>query len=146
MQENVNDPITPTRAGLLRILGAICYDTLLLGAILFFATLMVMPVTGGDAIATGNLPFRIYLLGVCALFFCGFWVHGGQTLGMRAWKIRVVGIDGTGIGWRQALLRFAMAIVSWLPCGLGFWWMLFDRDSLTWHDRVSKTYIVRVNI
>jgi uncharacterized RDD family membrane protein YckC len=39
-------------------------------------------------------------------------------------------------------LRFLAAIVSWLPFGLGFWWQLWDRDGLTWHDRLSSTRLV----
>jgi uncharacterized RDD family membrane protein YckC len=54
----------------------------------------------------GNPFFQIYLFLVCFFFYGGFWVHGGQTLGLRAWRLRLQRCDGGKIGWQQALLRF----------------------------------------
>lgn len=71
------------------------------------------------------------------------WRRGGQTLGMRPWRLRIVGADGAAPGWRALLLRYAVATVSTLAGGLGFWWAWLDRDRLTWHDRVSGTRMVR---
>ncbi|MBB3345509.1 RDD family protein [Luteimonas sp. RC10] len=71
------------------------------------------------------------------------WRHGGQTLGMRPWRIRVRGPDGGQPTSRALWLRFAIGTVSLLAGGLGFWWAWLDRDRLTWHDRASGTRIVR---
>jgi len=138
---------TPTGqpASLLRRLGAICYDILLLFSILFIATALLLPLTGGEAIQNGNPLFSTYLFFICFFFYGWFWTHGGQTLGMRAWKIRVQQRNGGDITWWQAMQRFLVAIVSWLALGLGFLWMLIDRDKMTWHDRYSETVLVRVN-
>lgn len=129
-------------AGLLRRLAAIIYDTLLLLAILLMATGLLLPLTGGEAIEPGNPFFSIYLILICFFFYAWFWTHGGQTLGMRAWKMRIQQRGGAGITWRQAGLRFLAAIVSWLALGLGFLWMLADRERLAWHDRCSGTVLV----
>ena len=139
-----NDSPVPTAApvSLLRRLGAVLYDTLLLLSVLFIATALVLVLTGGEAIPAGNPFFSSYLLFICFMFYGWFWTHGGQTLGMRAWKIRVQQRNGAAISWWQAMLRFLSAIVSWLALGLGFLWMLVDRDKLTWHDRCSKTVLV----
>jgi uncharacterized RDD family membrane protein YckC len=131
-------------AGLLRRLAAILYDALLLVAVLFIATALVLPLTGGEAVPRGNPYYAAYLLSVCFLFFAWFWTHGGQTLGMRAWKIRVQQTDGDGITWLQALVRFSVATISWLALGMGFFWMLIDRDKMTWHDRFSDTVLVLI--
>jgi uncharacterized RDD family membrane protein YckC len=105
-------------AGLPRRLAAIVYDSLLLGGILFAATLLalalVVAVIGVEAFEardplSGNPFFRGYLLLICFFFYGGFWIHGGQTLGMRAWRLRVQRRDGRGIGWWQALARFMIA-------------------------------------
>ncbi len=85
----------------------------------------------------------LYLLIATFLFFGGIWTHGGQTIGMRAWRIRVVRRDGERLRWRDAAVRFLGAIVSWGALGLGFLWSLFDRDQLTWHDRWSDTELRR---
>jgi uncharacterized RDD family membrane protein YckC len=129
-------------AGLIRRLAAIAYDTLLLVAVLFIATTLVLPLTGGEAMPRGNPYYSAYLFFVCFLFFGWFWTHGGQTLGMRAWKIRVQQTDGDDITWLQALVRFLAAVVSWLALGMGFLWMLVDQDRMTWHDRFSDTVLV----
>lgn len=129
-------------AGLLRRLASIVYDALLLLASLFMATGLLLPFTGGEAVEPGNPFFSTYLLMICFFFYGWFWTHGGQTLGMRAWKIRIQQRSGAGITWRQAGLRFLTAIISWLVLGLGFLWMLVDRERLTWHDRCSGTVLV----
>lgn len=131
-------------AGLPRRLGAILYDTLLLLALLFIATALVLPLTGGQAVAPGNPLYASYLFLVSFFFFAWFWTHGGQTLGMRAWRIRVQQRNGAPITWTQALLRFMTAIASWLLLGAGFLWALVDKDGMTWHDRYSQSVLVVV--
>lgn len=133
-------PLPPP--GLLRRLGALFYDCLLLLAILFFATLALLPLHGG-AFAPHNPAYQAYLLAVAFLFFGGFWTRGGQTLGMRAWKIRLRSADGGAVGWRQAGLRFAAALLSFGLLGLGFFAALADPEKRCWHDRIARTRMVR---
>ena len=61
---------------------------------------------------------------------------------MRAWRLRIVTVDGKGISWLQALKRFLGAIVSWLPLGLGYLWVLVDPERRAWHDRMSHSIVV----
>ncbi|RPE79568.1 RDD family protein [Vulcaniibacterium tengchongense] len=72
------------------------------------------------------------------------WRRGGQTLGMRPWRLRVVGAAAEPPPWRALALRYAVGTLSLLLGGLGFWWAWFDRDRLTWHDRASGTRMVRL--
>ena len=72
------------------------------------------------------------------------WRRGGQTLGMRPWRLRLVGADGAVPGWGALWRRYAVGTASLAAGGLGFWWALFDRERLAWHDRVSGTRLVRV--
>ncbi len=76
-------------AGLLRLLGAVAYDLLLWLAVLFLATALILPISGGDALRAGNPLYTSYLFMVSFFFYAWFWVHGGQTLGMRAWRLHV---------------------------------------------------------
>ncbi len=76
------------------------------------------------------------------LFFGWFWTRSGQTLGMQAWRLRVQQPDGSPISWRQALVRMGGAVLSALCLGAGYWWLLFDRERRTWHDRLSGTRVV----
>lgn len=72
------------------------------------------------------------------------WRRGGQTLGMRPWRLKVVGQDGQPPGWGALWLRYAVGVASVAMGGLGFWWAWVDRGRLTWHDRASGTRMVRL--
>ena len=129
--------------GLLRRLGAMAYDVLLLLAILMMLSYPYVWLTGGakPGLFVKTL-YQLYLLAICFLFYGGFWVRGGQTLGMRSWCIKLIRNDGRPITWMIALKRFAYALLSLLCLGLGFLWVLYDHDKLAWHDRLSGTRLI----
>ena len=131
---------------LLRRLGALAYDLMIVTALIFIAGAVVVIPVGmiwGAGTPIGENPvFRLYLVAVFVGFFGGFWTHGGQTLGLRAWKLRVVRDDGGPLGWKESAIRMAAAIPSVGLLGLGYLWMLVDREGLAWHDRLSHTRIV----
>ncbi len=129
-------------ASLLRRLGAIVYDTLLLIALLFLATVPFIAVRGGEAVEAGKLLYQVSLVIVVYAFFVGFWTWKGRTLGMQSWGLQLEGIDGKLPSIGQASLRFVSALLSLAALGLGFLWQLVDRDSMAWHDRLSGTRLV----
>ncbi|VAW91621.1 hypothetical protein MNBD_GAMMA22-2783 [hydrothermal vent metagenome] len=104
---------------LFRRLAAMSYDGLLLIAVLFVATGIATALSGGESITAGNPLFTTYLFFVCYAFFAWFWTHGGQTLGMRAWKIQLQRLDGSSINLWQALLRYITGLPAWLAILLG---------------------------
>ena len=129
-------------AGLPRRLASMAYDCLVLAGVLMVAAFPVV------VLARNALPhspwralFQGYLLLVAIIYFGGFWVHGGQTPGMRAWRLTLTTPAGQGVSWKQALLRLLAAVLSSLPAGLGWLWMLIDPQGLTWHDRMSGTRV-----
>jgi uncharacterized RDD family membrane protein YckC len=136
----------PQAPSLLRRLGALLYDgVLLLGLLMLAILLLIAPY---DLLAArpyphGDLLYRTllqaYLLAVIGGFYVYFWTHGGQTLGMRTWRFRILRDDGAPLRAADALRRFAWAALSLAPAGLGLWWCLFDREGLAWHDRRSRT-------
>ena len=129
--------------GLLRRIAAMLYDLLLITALLFLATLPFIAVRGGEPVEIGdNLAYRLVLVAVIYAFFVGFWVRSGRTLGMQSWRLQLETMDGGKVDFRQATIRFFAAILSCIPLGLGFLWQLWDKDSLTWHDRISGTRIM----
>ncbi len=131
--------------GLGRRLMAILYDSIVVLAILFIATVPVVLATGGalEESVVYRTALQAYELLVAFAFFGGFWRAGGQTIGMRAWRIRVIRDNGERLRWRDAALRYVVAIVSWAVFGLGFAWSLFDRERRTWHDIASHTRLIR---
>ncbi len=114
------------------------YDSLLIIAILFAATAILLPFNQGEAI-TGPF-FSLYLLLIVFIFYSWFWNKAGQTLGMMVWKIRIINEDGFNPSWPVRFLRLGFAILSMACFGLGYWWRLFT--PYTWHDRLSQTRIV----
>ncbi|MEQ8204620.1 MAG: RDD family protein, partial [Woeseia sp.] len=75
------------------------------------------------------------------LFFVVFWSRYGRTLGMQSWGLRIEDGQGQLPGIGACSVRFVVALVSWVPAGLGFIWQLIDRDGLSWHDRASGTQL-----
>ena len=129
--------------GLLRRLAAIIYDTLLVCALLFLATIPFIALRGGEPVEVGdNRIYQVVLLLVIYAFFVGFWTRWGRTLGMQSWGLQLQTMDGEKPTLATASVRFIAAILSWAPAGLGFLWQLWDRDKLTWHDRISGTHLV----
>lgn len=141
----MNDASASAPAGLPRRLAALVYDALVLIGVLLVFAVVTWVARGGREVPPGTLWFQAALVGVAGAFFAWFWTHGGQTVGMLAWKLRVIRRDGTPLGWPDAGLRFAAALVSLAPFGLGYVWALVDRDGCTLHDRLSHTRVVRVS-
>ncbi len=125
--------------GLGRRLGAALYDALLVLALLFLASLPFIAVRSGEPVEAGDPVYRLTMFAVAWLFYAVFWSRYGRTLGLQSWRLRIETPDGRKPTFAAASLRFFAAIVSWLPLGLGFWWQLWDREHLTWHDRWSGT-------
>lgn len=139
---SMDSPLTNSPPSNYRRFAAIVYDTVALAAIWFFATLIVIVILQGQAIAPGNPFFMLYLLIAAYAYFGWCWTRGGQTLGMKAWNITLVAADaGQPIGWSHATLRFGAAIISWSAFGLGFLAIAYDRDRRSWHDRISRSYL-----
>ncbi len=126
-------------ATLQRRLGAMIYDGLLLLAILFAVTLPLVALRDGEPVESGNLLYQVLLVATAYVFFVGFWWRYGRTLGMQSWRLRIEAPNGGQPSLSACSLRFATAVLSWLPFGLGFLWQLVDRDKLSWHDRLSGT-------
>jgi uncharacterized RDD family membrane protein YckC len=130
--------------GLLRRIAALFYDSLLLAGVLMLASALVTLINAGEPVPSGPLMwlFQLYLLAVIYLYFAWHWTHGGQTLGMRAWRLRLLRCDGHNLQQTDGLKRFVAAVLSLLPMGLGLLWCLVDPDGLAWHDRLSATRLV----
>lgn len=130
---------TQEPVGVPRRLGALFYDALLLLALLFLATAIALAVTRGELDSQG-FGYRLFLLGVICVFYVGFWTRGGQTLGMRTWRIRVERLDGTPPRWWQALARLALALIT---LGAGLAWAAWDAERRALYDRLTGTRVVR---
>ena len=103
-------------------------------------------------LATGLLG-RIGILGSLVGFVAsyGYYVYlegspSGQTVGKRAMSIRVVGMQtGQTIGYAGAFIRVIGKIVSSIACLIGYFWMLWDPEKQTWHDKFANSVVVPVS-
>ncbi len=142
--------ITPQYAGLFKRLFAIFYDGFLLVAILFIVSAIATALNHGKAIESDNILYPVFVIiifGLSYLYFAWFWINGGQSLGMKTWRIQLQrnGLENNGtsnINWKIAAVRFLVAILSWAVFGLGFLWALFDKEKRCWHDIAGKTVLI----
>jgi uncharacterized RDD family membrane protein YckC len=120
-------------AGLFRRLAALFYDLLLVIALGFIVTFAMLPLTRGEAIlsSTQGIVGHAYHALLATLVFAYFgwsWTRSGQTLGMRAWRIRLESSGGIKLNWVESLLRFVLGLgLAWLAA-LGAWY--FSRPVL----------------
>lgn len=133
----------PRPVPLWRRLAAILYDCFAVFAVCFVAGALAVALHHGQAIAAESWWFTAYLGLASYAYFAYSW-RRGRTLGMRSWKLRLVdATTGNAVSWPQTALRFVVALLAWVPAGMGYWRALWDREQRTWHDLVSATRLVR---
>lgn len=137
-----------------RRFAAIGYDSLLVVALAFlagFINLGIQMVIFGETElrkmtehgqTLDGPPFYIVLLVVIYGFFGFFWTRDGQTLGMQAWRLRIVNEDYQLISPRQSVIRFIVAAPALLLAGFGIFWVLLDKDKRSWQDIASSSVTV----
>jgi len=137
--------VTDPRPGAARRLLAMVYEMLPVFAIAFIATMAVVRFMPEDHVPIATTWYRAYLLAVIGAYYVVGWKLGGQTLGMRPWKLAVVAADRGSLTWSRAIVRYLVALVGWLPLGAGHWWALIDREGRSWHDRAAATLVVGID-
>ena len=127
-----------------RRLAVMLYESLLLLGVLSVAFIVPHLLLGMAAGITLPGPVLLaHLLAVCALYFVWYWTHGGQTLAMQTWKLRITQLDASDVSVAKALWRFVLAVPSVL-CGIGVLWAVFDPERQFLHDRLAGTRVVLV--
>lgn len=126
-----------------RRLASILYDFLLVVAVLI---IMSIPFFSFD-LQENNLlkvTIQIYYYLITQYFFVWFWVHNQGTLGMKTWKIKIICDNNNRLSYKQAIIRFNVAIFSLLFFGLGFLISFFRKDKKCFHDIISKTALIKL--
>lgn len=119
-----------------RRIAAFLYDCLLLIALFFVITGVLIPLNNGESIQ--HWSYKLVLIVVSFFFFDWFWRHGGQTLGMRAWRLQVTSEDGSNVSFKQTLQRFACGLATF---GFTLLFMFGSATGQAMHDKLSKTII-----
>jgi len=138
--------IRAASAGFGRRFAALIYDGFLLIAVLMPYTWVIVLIHGGDVTeAGGRLAWWAYRAGeiaIMAAYYVLNWTRSGQTLGMRAWRLRALTDSGKPLQVAQAVARFFWGAVAWAPFGLGVLWLYADPEHLALHDRLSRTRVI----
>jgi len=168
---------TAVYPSLLRRLASLGYEGLIVTAILvagglaFSGAAALLRSVGTSAVAPAGLErvlLQAFLVTLLGAYFVRSWIRGGQTLAMKAWKLRVVRTDGSVVGAGQALMRFVFnglvlgagaaatmwlwrhpgSVPGWLaalPAVVDLGWILCDRERQFLHDRLTRTRVVRID-
>ncbi|HEX7052584.1 MAG TPA: RDD family protein [Burkholderiales bacterium] len=122
--------------GIVRRLASLLYEALTAFAVAFFAGALFLVFTGARDATQGMLRHELQavLAAALAAYYLLCWLRGGQTLAMKAWRIRL-----TGVTPRKAVIRLLLAACL-LPVSIV--WALFDRDRQFLHDRLAGTKLV----
>jgi len=126
-----------------RRLGCMLYDAFTTFAILMALGMIAVALRGGQAIAPGTGAFQLLLLLAHWLYFAYCWRFGRQTLGMRAWRVKLASSTAQ-ISWSTTLIRYFGAWLSAITAGAGFIISLWHPARLTWHDQFSHTWLEHI--
>ena len=135
-------------AGFLKRILALVYDSLLIVAIVLVLSLLLVFVNEGYPESGSIVSFIQFFILVFAgpTFYTYFWITNiGQTTGMQAWKIKLVTKDGTELTKQKTMLRCLISTISFACFGLGYFWILYDKDNLSWSDILTKTKVIKTN-
>jgi uncharacterized RDD family membrane protein YckC len=129
-----------------RRLTAMLYDALLVVAVIAVVNALalgiVVRITAGEQqVLPAQLVQLLTALSIVG-FFSVFWLNGGQTLGMQAWRIKLVDFQGRPPTAGKVLLRCLGAFLSAACLGLGYLWCLIDHHNRYWHDYLSRTQLI----
>ena len=89
--------------------------------------------------SSDNLIWWIYLFLCVQYYYVWCWVKGGQTIGMKTWRLQLYKVDGSLLSWKEAYIRSFISLG-----GLGNLWCLFDSENRGWHDFVFNTRVVEL--
>lgn len=129
-------------ASLRRRLAAMVYEGIILLAVLsitFLVPHIALGLTVG--ISTPGWLLIVHIFMVLGLYFVWYWRHGGQTLAMQTWKIRIASANGSTPSTRRLIVRYVLAWPSLIYFCIGLLWALFDRDRQFLHDRLVGTRV-----
>jgi len=142
MQPSVKQHFLNPTSIFFRRLAALFYDSLLLVSVFLISTLLILFVTR-TPVPPQNPYYQTFLFALTFAFFVGFWCYGGQTTGMRAWRLKVISRkDRKVLNFFRGSLRFFLCLITQSCGGLGWFWIILDPDRLTLYDRLAGTRMI----
>jgi uncharacterized RDD family membrane protein YckC len=137
-----NQKMNTTAPSLIKLGACLLYELLTVIAIVFVSAGLFVWIAGDATQGAKRLLLQIFLWLIVGAYFVWCWQKSGRTLAMQAWKFKLVGDDSQLLSLKIAALRYMLATLSMVLCGLGFVWAIVDRQHLFLHDRILKSRIV----
>ncbi|MCY4128939.1 MAG: RDD family protein [Gammaproteobacteria bacterium] len=125
-------------AGFLVRIMAMIYDALVVLGIWVF-TIVILVTVSGDAVVGAWVQSLLFV--ELFAFFAYFWIRRGQTIGMLAWRLRIVSAEPMTL--RKVLMRFVGALLGSVCLFVGYLWILIDTERRSWSDLLSDSQVVR---
>lgn len=125
--------------GLGRRFACAVYEGLILAALVLVAGFPFLAFTGDATSGWRRHLMQAFVLLVVGAYFVWFWTHGGQTLAMKTWRIRLESVAGGPVTRPAAIRRYLFALFGLAALGVGFFWAFLDRDRQFLHDRLART-------
>lgn len=122
--------------------AALAYDIFPILGLFLVTSLILVLIRQGEEVQPRTFWFQLILFVEVFLYFTYSWKQGGQTLGMRAWKIGIQ--DYHTMSWLEATARFFVGVLSTLLLGLGLWSRKFHSQKMTWMDAVCHRPVINL--
>ncbi|MES2499465.1 MAG: RDD family protein [Pseudomonadota bacterium] len=128
-----------------RLFAACVYELLLLIALWFIFSWIFIALFGDATHSIKRVFLQLFLWLVTGAYFIWCWCKSGQTLATQTWRIKLINRAGDTLSIKEAVLRYILASLSALFFGIGFIWILIDKNRLYLHDRLLKCRFISVN-
>ncbi len=137
-----NQKLNMTAPSLIKLGACLLYELLTVIAIVFVSAGLFLWVAGDATHGEKRLLLQIFLWLIVGAYFVWCWQKSGRTLAMQAWRFKLIGEDSQLLSLKIAILRYVLATLGMVLCGMGFLWAIVDRQHLFLHDRLLKSRII----
>ena len=127
-----------------RLYACLFYEAIIQIALWFIVTLFVLAVFKVDLTSNPNL-LRFILWASSGIYFIYSWLHGGQTLAMRTWRLKLT-YPKKNKNFSYFFMRYCLSSISLAFFGLGYLYIFFDKNNRYIHDRILKSEIIYTQI
>lgn len=130
---------------LLKLGACLMYESLVIIAIYLASTAAFLGLFGDATHGYKRYLLQLVLWLTVGTYFVWCWQKTGQTLAMQTWKLKLVrqNPEQDLLSVKLSVLRYILVSASLLLFGIGFLWILVDRNKLFLHDRLLMTYIIK---
>ncbi len=133
---NMPEAFSLQRANFWERIAAAFLDVIIVGILIALVVHLVPPLRS-------MRPPQVTTL-VALAYFAGMWAWKGTTIGGTVLNLKVVRLDGKPMTFGVAVVRGLVSVLSVIVLFLGFFWMIWDVEKQTWHDKIAGTVVVRV--